>query len=359
MSLRDQRQQEFAEVWLRGNRRSILHLCPRFGKIYTTINILEQMPAAKVLIAYPDKKIKTSWENDFEKRGYCTNNITYTTHLSLKKHMSESYDLIVLDEIHLLSPAQIEVCKEIAPYVHILGLTGTMTTWTEKDLYTELNLRVVGVYSIAQAIEEGVITDYEITVVRVPLDNKVKLNYSGKYKTEKQKFDELGWIINKMENEDRNTMFPRLARMRIIQSSLAKLNKTVELLHNAQQERILVFCGTIAVSDNLGIPSHHSKSGDKELFNAFVSGRDEINHLAVVKIGNTGITYKPLNRVIINYFDSNAENLAQKINRCMSMEYDNPDKKAKIWIICTTEEVEKKWLSKALSFFDKSKIKYV
>ena len=70
-------------------------------------------------------------------------------------------------------------------------------------------------------------------------------------------------------------------------------------------------------------------------------------------------TYKPLNKVIINYFDSNGENLAQKINRCMAMEYDNPDKKAKIYIISSTEDVELKWLKRALEFFDKSKIKYV
>ena len=81
--------------------------------------------------------------------------------------------------------------------------------------------------------------------------------------------------------------------------------------------------------------------------------------MAVVKIGNTGVTYKPLNKVIINYFDSNAENLAQKINRCMAMEYDTPDKKSHIYIISSDTNVEARWLKKALEFFDKSKIKYV
>ena len=92
------------------------------------------------------------------------------------------------------------------------------------------------------------------------------------------------------------------------------------------------------------------------MFTDFAEG--EGNHLAVVKIGNTGVTYKPLNRVIINYFDSNGENLAQKINRCMAMEYNNPDKKAQIYIVCSTEDVEIKWLNKALEFFDQDKIKY-
>jgi hypothetical protein len=145
--------------------------------------------------------------------------------------------------------------------------------------------------------------------------------------------------------------------MRIIQNSLAKKEATKRILQNFKDERILVFCGVTAVADELGIPVYHSKKGDKETFESFANG--EGNHLAVVKIGNTGVTYKPLNKVIINYFDSNAENLAQKINRCMAMEYNNPDKKAKIYILCSTEEVEQKWLKKALEFFDKSKIKYV
>jgi hypothetical protein len=118
-----------------------------------------------------------------------------------------------------------------------------------------------------------------------------------------------------------------------------------------------VFCGTTAVADNLGIPSYHNKSKEKSIFEDFAEG--EGNHLAVVKIGNTGVTYKPLDRVIINYFDSNAENLAQKINRCMAMEYNTPDKKAHIYIVSSNEPVELKWLQKALEFFDKTKIKYM
>jgi len=40
MTLRDKRQLEFANKWM-VNKFGILYLCPRFGKIFTTINILE------------------------------------------------------------------------------------------------------------------------------------------------------------------------------------------------------------------------------------------------------------------------------------------------------------------------------
>lgn len=356
LTLRDKRQAEFAQMFLDHGEFGILNLCPRFGKIYTTINILEKMDDdVNILIAYPDLKIKAAWEADFETRGYNNSNITYTTHLSIKKHTEVQYDLVILDEIHLLSEAQIEAVKELK-CVSMLGLTGTLSSNTERTLNEELKLCVLAEYTIDQAIQEGVIVDYQITVVHVPLDNQTKIDYKGKMKTEKQQFDAYGWVINKLQKEGKDTMFLRLSRMRIIQGSLAKLNKTKELLAKHANERILVFCGVTKIADKLGISSYHSKSDDKDVFQDFANG--EGNHLAVVKIGNTGVTYKPLNRVIINYFDSNGENLAQKINRCMAMEYNNPDKKAQIYIVCSTEEVEMKWLNKALEFFDQDKIKY-
>jgi superfamily II DNA or RNA helicase len=357
MTLRDQRQLEFANEWLK-TKWGILNLCPRFGKIRTTINIMNKMKPVEVLIAYPDNKIKESWQKDFQECNYTNSFITYTTHLSLHKYQDYKYDLVVIDEIHLLSEAQIEAVKELKLLNKcILGLTGTLSEWTERMLGDELSLGVVAEYPISQAIEENVITDYQITVVKVPLDDITINDYKGKKRTEKKQFDSYAWVIDSLERQGKATMFLRLARMRIIQSSLAKLKMTKQILSAYKNERILVFCGTTKIADSLGIPSHHSKSKDDETFTDFTEG--EGNHMAVVKIGNTGVTYKPLNRVIINYFDSNGENLAQKINRCMAFEYDNPEKKAQIYIISSTEEVELKWLKKALEFFDKSKIKYV
>jgi superfamily II DNA or RNA helicase len=357
LSLRDKRQQEFAQVFLDHGEFGILNLCPRFGKINVSINILEKMDKdINILIAYPDIKIKNAWEEHFVARKYKNRNMTYTTHMSLKKHTGGVFDLVILDEIHLLSEAQIEAVKELK-CVGVLGLTGTLSSHTEQTLGTELKLPVLATYSIEQAITEGVVTDYEITVVGVALDNTVKNNYKGKWKTEKQQFDAYGWVIDQLERTGKSTMFLRLARMRLIQNSIAKLHKTQALLKAHKDDRVLVFCGLTKIADSLGIPVYHSKAGDKDVFDDFATGKG--NHLAVVKIGNTGVTYKPLNRVIINYFDSNGENLAQKINRCMAMEYNTPDKKAHVYIVCSTEDVEKKWLRKALEFFDKDKIKYV
>ena len=358
MTLRDKRQKEFADVWMK-TKFGILNLCPRFGKIRVSINVFNKFPAnSKILIAYPDGKIKESWESDFEALGYNNSNVSFTTHLSLKKHLEDTFDIVVIDEIHLLSEAQLEVCSELFNRnAYILGLTGTLSSNTERDIYQATRLSVVAEYPIEKAIEEGVIVDYEITVCTIPLDNKKVLDFKGKKRTEKKQFDAVSWAIDKMERESRNTMFMRLGRMRLIQKSYAKVEATKKLLNKYADERVLVFCGVTEVADSLGCPSYHSKSTEKQMFTDFAEGKGK--HMAVVKIGNTGVTYKPLNKVIINYFDSNGENMAQKIFRCMAMEYNNLNKKAEVIIVSSNEPVELKWLKRALEFFDKTKIKFV
>lgn len=258
----------------------------------------------------------------------------------------------------MLSEAQIEACQELFVLnKRILGLTGTLSKWTERVLREDLNLRIVGRYSIERAIKEGVLPDYEIRIVKVPLDNRIQQLWKNKKATEKRRFDNYMWVIKKKEKEGKDAFFLKLRIIDVLQRSLAKMNTTIALIKKFENERVLVFCGRTDIADKLGIPSYHSKSEDKELWESFVAG--DINHMAVVKIGNTGITYKPLSKVIINAFDSNSENMTQKINRCMSLEYNNPDKKAIIYVITSDEEIEIKWLNKSLSMFEKSKIKYL
>ena len=244
MTLRDQRQKEFAEAFIRHGKFGILNLCPRFGKIRTAINVFNELKPKSILVAYPDKKIEQGWIDDFEQLGFDDSIVTYTTHLSLKKHKDETFDIVVIDEIHLLSEAQIEACQELIENNEVvLGLTGTLSKWTEVTMNRDLNLYVVAEYPIEKAIEEGVVVDYQITVVKVPLDNKLPQTFRNKVRTEKKQFDALSYVIDKLTKEGKDTMFLRLGRMRVIQSSIAKLKKTKDLLQQFKDERVLVFCG--------------------------------------------------------------------------------------------------------------------
>ena len=359
--IRELRQRELADKWWDKGKWGIVYAAPRTGKTFIAVNILERFPPlCKMLIAYPEVKIKASWEDTFEKKNYDYSNVQFTTFISLHKYKEEEYDFLIIDEIHLLSEAQIEVLRNMCERlsVPLLGLSGTLSQWTQRVLREDLRLNVVASYSMETAIQEGILPDYEINIVTVPLNNTIpQLWKEGrKMSTEKSRWNKLMYLLNN-ENPDKPNFFVRLKLIEILQKSLAKRDKTIQLIEQFKGERLLIFCGRIEIADSLGIPSYHSKSFEKEIFDDFKEGR--IPHLAVIKIGGTGVTFVPLNKVVINYFDSNEENLTQRVNRCMSLEYDNPGKKAVIYIISTEEEKEKEWLRKALSFFSKEKIKYL
>lgn len=348
--MRDILQEKFANEYVEYSESGILYLCPRFGKCRVGIKIFQKLKPKRILIAVPDLNIKKSWNDEFKILKF-EGDVVFTTFLSLHKYKKYKFDLIVIDEIHLLSEAQIDHLKEYTP--RILGLTGTLASDTEYTLREQLNLEVISRYSITQAIKDGIICDYEINIVTCKLDSKKLQVFNKRTKTEKAQYEAYSFVISKLEKMGKETLFMRLARMRLIQSSIAKIETTKKLLEKFKDERVLIFCGQKKIADSLGCNSYHSSS-DNDTLTEFAEGNG--NHLAVVKLGNTGITYKPLSKVIINYFDSNPENLAQKINRCMAMEYGKH--KSSIWIVSTDESVELKWLKKALQFFDPTKIKY-
>jgi len=170
-------------------------------------------------------------------------------------------------------------------------------------------------------------------------------------------FRKYEYVANKLDEQGKPSFHMKLKMISILQQSTAKRIETIRTIVKFFNDRILIFCGRTDIADGLSIPSYHSKSTEKKVWEDFVEGR--IPHLAVVKIGNTGTTYMPLNKVIINYFDSNSQNMTQKIMRCMSLEYDNIDKKCIIYIISSNEPTEIRWLNKAISMFSKDKIHYL
>lgn len=351
MNLRDHLQERWANAFINSDSyNGILHLAPRSGKSFVAIKIFQKFIGnPRILIAYPDKNIEQSWQTAIKITDYNNPNLKYVTHMSLEKKR-ESYDLVVIDEIHLLSERQKLALKGILKHNKVLGLSGTLSKYTEQELLEQLNLEVIVNYTLDEAINDGLISDYKITVVRTPLDDENKI-YKKDTRTEKAQYKAYTWVI---ENKGQNLML-NLGRMRIIHNSIAKIKKTREILNGLREERVLVFCANNKTASKLGCKVHSSKFNNQKSFDAFTAGEGN-NHLAVCKLGNTGVSFKSLYYVIVNAFDSNSENLTQRI--CRSLILDEKDKVSHIYIICSLENNENIWLKRALEFFDRNKITY-
>lgn len=354
-NIREIRQKEAEKAWSE-NKKSIINSCPRFGKILTSINIIKNNNYNKVLISIPRLDIKESWENDFIKWGFKPTNIEYTTHKSGKKFKDWKGDIFIIDEIQEASENELKEFKNIVLNNNTLGLSGTITRKTEFKILDILNLGISYKYSIEQGVEEKILVDYKINIHTVNLDNKelIYKTNSGKIVSENTRFGQYIFIRNKLIKEKKPVYFLDLKCIQILQSSLAKKEYTKKLLNQYKNERILVFCGTTEIADNLGIASYHSKTKEKNVLKDFSEGIGKT--LATVKMAQSGITIKPINKGIINYTSGNSEDTAQKICRFLGMEYDNLEKIADIHIICSNTDFEKERLKTGLQFFDPTKI---
>jgi len=345
MNIRDLRQKEFAQTAL--NKGSgLLHLCSRFGKIRCSFNFIK--PTDKVLIIYPKLPIKTSWLEDSVKWNFDITNFQFTTTASLPKVCDNQYDWVIWDEPQeVLSDKVLSCIYKLVQKNKVIGLSGSLSERTLAKIREWTGLEVIAEYPLETAIKEGVITDYEINVISTDLDT----NLIGKYKWVSEAIEacKVSREYGKMKNLS-------LLRMRILHSSVNKVNVAKRFIKHYEQNRMIIFTHLTKFADSLGVPVYHSKKKEDEILENFKKG--SINHLATLDMIGAGVTFQNLNKALICTFTSNSEELYQRISRITAMEMNNPDKKAHVYIICIKNTQEEVWLKSALSLFEQEKIKY-
>lgn len=358
----NQKQSEIQEEYIdttvkffKTRNNGYLDLAMRFGKCRTTIEVLKRLYNydCTVLIAYPDNKLKQTWINEITLWQYDNPNIKFVNFSSIKNYTNFIFDFIIIDEFHSASDNERDYFMEMfGEDTRVLGLSGTVS----KDTKLNWQLPLIAKYSTLDGIEDGILADYQITVHFVDLDNKVLIKDSkGKLKTEKQKYNGYTWVIERLKRNGGNIMFTALARNRLSQSSIGKMNYLKKLLKNLEDKRVLVFTGLSKVADSIGIPSYHSKSKDDSNFKAFQEGKE--NHLALAAMGKVGVTYPQLDCVILINFTYNAEESSQILNRAIKLDYS--DKVADLHVIALNEDPEIKKVKESLSMLDQKKIKYI
>lgn len=359
-TLQDKLQEDFcskAITYYTTARSGCINVSQRVGKIKISLLILNKLfkKSPKILISYPDNTIKDSWIKDMVKWGYSNNNITFTNTSSLKKYTDEKFDIVIFDECHSMSENEYNLAKEICiNSKYILGLTGTLSTESVFNIKAYLGMDIIVKYSTEQAIKDGILANYQITIHQVPLDTiQLKKNSKGKLLSEKTFYDNYTWQINSLKRQNKSFMHLALHRNRLVNQSIAKINKIKELLID-QTKRTLCFVGYENNAKQLPFELISSKKG-KESLEKFHN--KEINTLVALSMGKTGVTYNELDRIILSAFTGNQEETAQIISRAILMDYG--DKIADIHIITTDEEAELKKLKKSLELLDQNKIKYI
>lgn len=358
MSVQNELQKKFVQKgvkFFKTNKQGYYNLAMRFGKCKTTLDLLSELYAfdCTVLIAYPDNKLKETWQSECALWKYDNPNITYVNFSSLKKYTQYWFNVLVIDEFHSASENEIDFAKEIMSNCnYTIALSGTVSD----DTIDKWGLKEIACYSTEQGIDDGILADYKITVHLVELDDVVKIkDKNGKEKTEKQRYNGYSWVIEKLKRQREDFMHLALSRNRLSLSSIGKMNHVRKLLNKLSDKRVLVFAGLAKVADDIGIPSYHSKSKNNDAYTGFQKG--DHNHLALAAMGKMGVTYTNLDSVILLNFTYNAEETSQILNRAIKLDYKS--KTADLHIICLNEDAELKKIKESLSMLDETKIKYI
>lgn len=356
--IRDQLQQEAVQHYLDGNPKTCFNISVRFGKTRLGIMIMQALDVKRVLILYPEVNIKKAWEDEFEKMGWRPEEVVYSTYISLIKHIGEKYDFIIGDEVHKASDNALwNLFSTLNTNDRFLGLSGTYSDKTKYQLWEHCRLRISHEYNTEDAIDDNIVANYEVNVITFNVDGVNEYLKKTKTKqwmtTEAKELVYLTKVLDAAKMQRRDMKFPALNRMRFINKLPSLKRNTQILMHHLKDKRYLLYGADTDFVDGLGIPTHHSKNIKEDNLKKFQDG--EINQLGLVQLASQGVTFKNLDTVIITNINSNSENLFQKLGRTLLQE---ASKVSQIYILCTGEEFQKKWLLKALQDIPREKITY-
>lgn len=341
--------------------KGIILVSPRVGKSKILIDSIRDNKDWDICISSPYDTIKQNWYDEMKKWDVDYYKINSICHRSLEK-IPINLDLLVIDEVQTLSQRQIDTIRLKKPK-RLLGLTGTLNNDTKFDLNRQLGLKPIFEYSIDQAIEDGIISNFEIVIVECDFDDTRKDILSGTKKksgwaTEQghynyltkqfEKFKVLSW--DKPEMEPLKMKYAG-DRSRFIYESKSKFEIAKKIIEKS--ERCLIFTGLQKIADTLCNHSYHSKSEDNNL-EKFILG--EIDQLAVCDMVNMGITIPNLKVAVIHQLKSSSEMSLQKILRMCNLE---DDRIATIYLTIYKNSVDEKWTEKALETVNQTKVKRI
>lgn len=318
----------------------------------------------KILVIVPRLKIIDSWKDEIKKWNFehLESYIEYTTYRSLPKK-ENNYDAIYADEIHSL------VYKSHDKYLSqhkgfFIGLTGTPPENPKSKKYKMLirHCPIRFEYDIDDAIKDGIINNYRITIHLLNLDKKenftVKIKKNKKvvksWKTSEQKCYE--YWENRVLTADYFGEKKKLSLMLMknMQKFDSKINYTKKII-NKNKEKILTFVSEKNQADNLSTYTYYS--GNKESENNLkLFKENKINNLIAIDQISEGVTIPKLKSIIITHSYSNSRKTKQKIGRALRL---NPKETSNIHILCYKNTVDEDWVKNALKSLDQSKIKYI
>lgn len=326
------------------------------GKSRIVIEYLKRIPYKKALIVTSTEKLRDiSWPAEIKKWNG-NENVTIICYQSLHKFIDEEFDVVIYDEVHHVTPLNVNFFSKERKYS--LGLTATEPRDEEKQwiLRHVLGFSTIVKMSVEEAVSLKLISPFIITKVEMELDDIVKNVTAGSKKhsfltTELANYQYLTDRIDAMANsftyrEKSIREMLIMKRMHFINALSSKVSVTRKILSEFQDDdRTIVFSKSIQSAKAIHPHSFHSKTTDKHL-KAFID--KEINILSCVNALNEGINIPDMDNAVINQLNSNDLVLTQQLGRLIRFRKNFV---GKVFIVVAKNTVDENWFQNATKNF--------
>ena len=319
------------------------------------------------LIVPTEKLRDENWKEEYSKwnADYLWTPTIRLCYASASKIQNKDFELAILDEGHNITELSSEFFSNNKVERTVLLTATPPSDPVKKEILKSLGIKLVYEVTLDQAVRLGFVAPYKITVVSVALDNTTK-NIPGGTKLKPFMTTESAAyayhckaiqqaMFDKTPSGRKRHQFAILRRMQFIYKIPSKTEVIKFLLEKVipQDDRSLIFCGSIEQAEAVCPNRYHSKSGDKA-YNAFKA--EEINRLSCVKAINEGHNFPGVDSGIIGQLNSKEKDLVQRIGRLIRY---RPGHEAHLYIVVSESTQDEKWLENAVENLDQSKIEYV
>ena len=314
--------EEIEEYLKKDNHLRYVMECPTgAGKTYMSILKMrqwKQMFGGEFLIVIPKLVLIDNWKEEFRKFNaeYLLEDVTFTTYVSLQKHVDKAWTGIVMDEVHHLS----DRCKEMFKcmrYRCFMGLSATLKREVKSFLTLNINGLETVRMTLKDAIDNEVLPNPKVILIPMQLDRTMisevivknpkseqsiecswnERNYYRNRKdikvnihcTQQQWYDYYTNSIEWMKNKPvlKNAYLIKCGE-RLKWLSNKKTGFVKEILSHITRHRVITFCNSIEQSRLLGKHSINSKDGvAQDVLNEFNEKR--INKVTCVEILTEGL----------------------------------------------------------------------
>ena len=361
---------EVKEAYWKHNKIILFEGATGSGKTYATLRLMKehiQKYGEKWEIIVPTTRLIDEWWSEIKKWKMLTimkKHVEIYCYSSLHKFSAEVN--VVLDEVHKLSDMRYDYIEDkVYPQSKsVIALSASVTDEVRQKL------KVLGihglntvVYSLDSAVSDDIVAPYKIDVIEFPLDDTTK-NIPGGNKsnpfmtTEMAGYQFMDKQVRRAMStkNDKFTKFKILERMRFIYNLPSKLTLAQKILDILPQDKkILIFCGSIRQANAICNHRYHSETDDTD-YQKFCKG--EILRMSAVNSIAEGVNIPELDYILLLQVQSGKVHLIQKIGRLLRKTSD-PQKVGHVIILNAIGTQDNKWVVRALSSFDQSRITYV